>query len=306
MGFGFSVGAFSQAHGKVAGALKAPVGRGGGLAVQGASVVDGRDALPARGHRQLGVGGRAATPGCVRHLSDTGALRHPRPDRQRLHRGGDHRPLRGLRLHRCRAAPGVLGPPAARLQPHWPAPRPGRADRSQAAGAGFGDVSQASARSSAWPRPGGPSTPRACGPSTAARSRRNARARPGPAPTCSSCGPRCGRSPRTRSCSRPTTPQSRRCAAWCSSARSPGQRAACAVTNSCRVGSAFTRPACARGWTCGNSCIRPLWHSSTRPPRRACCHSPRRAQLTTAAGDPADNTLLDLVGGYPVNTYIQT
>ena len=68
----------------------------------------------------------------------------------------------------------------------------------------------------------------------------------------------------------PTMPPSRPCAASCSSARSPGPRVHCAAISSCRVASAFMRPACARGWICGSSCTRPCSRPSPTPRRRAC------------------------------------
>ena len=75
----------------------------------------------------------------------------------------------------------------------------------------------------------------------------------------------------TRCCNPPTTRPSRRCAAWCSSARSRGPRAACAVTSSLPGASAFMKPACDRVWICGASCTGRSSPSSTRPPRQACC-----------------------------------
>lgn len=100
-----------------------------------------------------------------------------------------------------------------------------------------------------------------------ARVSSDALARPRPAPTSSSCGPRCGRSRRTRAGYQPTTQPSRRCAAWCSNARSPAPRS--------RRGDQFL----ARGFTVHETCLcqgRDVWefmHSaahafiaSTAPP----------------------------------------
>jgi len=102
-----------------------------------------------------------------------------------------------------------------------------------------------------------------------AQQQQHAAARPRPAPTSSSCGPRCGRSRRIRAWHRPTMPPSRRCAASCSSEKSPGPHGRCAATSSWRAASAFTRPACARGAICGSSCTARCTRSSPTRRRRA-------------------------------------
>jgi hypothetical protein len=77
-------------------------------------------------------------------------------------------------------------------------------------------------------------------------SRTSAAAPPTPAPTSSSSGRRCGPIRRKPPWCRPTAPPSRRCAAWCSSERSQGLRDHRVVTNSWREATRGTRAACAR------------------------------------------------------------
>jgi len=59
-------------------------------------------------------------------------------------------PLCRLRVHRHRAPADLLGTPAAGLQSHRAAPRPGWADRAQVARAGAGDVPQARQGAAQW------------------------------------------------------------------------------------------------------------------------------------------------------------
>lgn len=108
LGLDFSVGAISQAHGKVAAALAAPVAAAAASLGCG-GVVHGRDALPARRIGQLGLGCDSAQAGGLHHPALAGALRDHRLDRPGAAGRGGLGPLCRLCAHRCRPAPGVLG-----------------------------------------------------------------------------------------------------------------------------------------------------------------------------------------------------
>lgn len=141
---GAGAGGAVQRGGDLAGARAGGAGAegagagGGEDAARGAGGACGRDQLRARRRgAALGVDGDAAETGGVPALVVAGTLRG-QGDAGRAAEGqaGD-RPICGVRLGGPRAAPGVLGAPAAGLHAHQPARGAGRADRAPTAGAGL-------------------------------------------------------------------------------------------------------------------------------------------------------------------------
>ncbi len=214
-------------------------GRGDGHSGQRAGAAHGRNALPARGIGQLGVGGRAAGARRLQCAALAGALRDPPADRREARRRDRLRPLCRLCPSGSRAAPGLrahLLRDFARI-----AERPGTAGRvgRRLLQAGLRAVSLA--RSQAGARglraAAAPGTQRA-----ASRKHPGLSAAPPPlVPTCWRSGRRCGASSATPASSRPTTPPSKRSVPSCSSARSPGPPARAGATTSSRGASPPSR-----------------------------------------------------------------
>lgn len=119
MGLSFSVGAISQAHGKLAGALKAPV-------AEAAASLCTADALwmDETHYPREGIANwvwAAVQPKLAVFAIYPSRARYVILDfigEKCTHCRGHVGPIRRLRLHRLTAPSGLLGAPAARLQPH--------------------------------------------------------------------------------------------------------------------------------------------------------------------------------------------